>query len=115
MSLTNLFQVSATATSCVHNGWLVLRPPRGTAAKASKRFFLLLPDFVLYSFRGESDSSALTATPVPGFTVMAGQELSDKDASDKDRDKIIKMFHPSTNKVYYFAGASRREVARYRQ
>lgn len=90
----------------------MLRPP-GSKSAATKRFFLLLPDFVLYSFRGEEDESALTATPVPGFTVLTGPALKgDSATSEKDREKVIKMVHPPSKRTYYFAGTSAQEVER---
>ena len=96
----------------VHSGWLVLRPP-GSKSSSTKRFFLLLPDFVLYSFRSEVDPCALTATPVPGFTILTGSQLKgDSGCSEKDRDKVIKMYHPPSKRTYYFAGTSAQDVER---
>jgi len=89
------------------------RPP-GSKSSSTKRFFILLSDFVLYSFRTEVDTSALTATPLPGFTIATGAGLKgDSGCSDKDRDKVIKMFHPSSKRTYYFAGNSPVEVERW--
>ena len=109
----------ANATSIL-NGYLVLRPA-SSRQKTYKRWFALLPDFVLYSFRSDTDSAALTATPVPGYCVMYGNELKgDSSVPDKDRDKIIKMFYGGAGnngqaykKVYYFAGTSSAEMERY--
>ena len=103
------------STPSVHSGWLVLRPP-GSKSVSNKRFFILLSDFVLYSFRSEVDCSALTATPLPGFTVLTGAQLkgdSGSGCSEKDRDKVIKMFHPSSKRTYYFAGTTASDVERY--
>ena len=47
-------------------GFLQLKTHRKTWVK---RWFALHTDFVLYSFKCEADDQALTATPVPGFTV----------------------------------------------
>ena len=103
------------STPSAISGWLVLRPP-GSRSASAKRYFILLPDFVLYSFRSEDDSCALTATPLPGYTVLTGPGLKgDKEGGcqEKDRDKVIKMFHPSSSKrTYYFAGTSPTEVVR---
>ena len=91
---------------------MVLRPP-GSKSSSTKRFFILLSDFVLYSFRSEKDASALTATPVPGFMVLTGSGLKgDSGCSEKDREKVIKMFHPSSKRTYYFAGTAPTEVER---
>jgi len=103
------------STPSVHSGWLVLRPP-GSKSVSNKRFFILLSDFVLYSFRSEVDCSALTATPLPGFTVLTGAQLkgdSGSGCSEKDRDKVIKMFHPSSKRTYYFAGTTASDVERW--
>lgn len=117
-NLSNLIiiitQVPASTPS-VHSGWLVLRPP-GSKSVSNKRYFILLSDFVLYSFRSEVDNSALTATPLPGFTILTGAQLkgdSGSGCSEKDRDKVIKMFHPSSKRTYYFAGTNPSDVERY--
>ena len=95
------------------SGWLVLRPP-GSKSSSTKRYFILLPDFVLYSFRSEAEGHALTATPLPGYTVITGSALKgDSGCSEKDREKVIKMFHPSSKRTYYFAGTNQAEVERY--
>jgi len=107
-----LLEVPASSPS-VHSGWLVLRPP-GSKSSSNKRFFLLLPDFVLYSFRSEVDPCALTATPVPGFSILTGSQLKgDSGCSEKDRDKVIKMYHPPSKRTYYFAGTSAPDVERW--
>lgn len=107
--------VPANSSPAVQSGWLVLRPPGSkSSAQAAKRYFLLLPDFVLYSFRGEEDTCALTATPVPGFTVSTGPQLKgDGGCADKDRDKVIKLAHPASKRTYYFAGTHVSEVERW--
>ena len=96
------------------SGWLVLRPAGSKSSSSNKRYFILLADFVLYSFRTEQEGHALTATPLPGYTVVTGQALKgDSGCSEKDRDKVIKMFHPSSKRTYYFAGTNPAEVERY--
>ena len=96
----------------MHAGWLVLRPP-GSKPATAKRYFVLRPDFVLYSFRTETDGAALTATPIPGFCVSTGAERKgDAHAPEKDRGRIIKLHHPSNKRLYYFAGISEPEVER---
>jgi len=108
-----LLEVSAETPSAVHAGWLVLRPP-GSKPATAKRYFVLRPDFVLYSFRTETDGAALTATPIPGFCVSTGAELKgDAHAPEKDRGRIIKLHHPSNKRLYYFAGISEPEVERW--
>ena len=68
--------MSADSADGVVRGWLVVRQAAGGAkSSGSKRWFVLRPDFVLYSFRGEADTVALTATPVPGLRVASGAEL----------------------------------------
>ena len=110
----------------------------GLVSKPVKRWFALLPDFVLYTFRNETDIQAQTATPMPGYTIVSGPELKgDPTVAEKDRDRVIKMCyapaqHPMANnqgaginslaastsslvcrKAYYFAGTSTGEVERY--
>lgn len=118
------------------SGYLVLKPSSsqssGSARSvAGKLWFALLPDFVLYTYRTENDERALTATPMPGYAVLYGNELrGDGSVMERDRDKIIKMvFLPSTfvgghgglqvggaqngyRKAYYFAGTQPEEVER---
>lgn len=127
--IPTFIQVPATSASIL-SGFLVLKPGAGSSSRATKsvkRWFALLPDFVLYTFRTESDERALTATPLPGYSVLTGTQLKgDASVPDKDRDKIIKMFVPAPvaaateqmiqsqfRKVYYFAGTSVEEVERY--
>ena len=108
-----LLQVPANHPATVHSGWLVLRPT-GSKAATSKRFFLLLPDYVLYSFRSPADTSALTATPLPGSTVLTGPGLKgDSGCAEKDREKVVKVVHGASRRTYYFAGTSASEMERW--
>ena len=70
------------------SGWLVLRPP-GSKSSSNKRYFILLADFVLYSFRSEVEGHALTATPLPGYTVITGQALK----GDSGCDIVVPLCH----------------------
>jgi hypothetical protein len=98
--------VAASHPAAVRSGWLVLRPP-GSKAQSYKRFFLLLPDFVLYSFRSTADLSALTATPLPGSTVLTGPGLKgDNGCTEKDREKVVKLLHGASRRTYYLAATS---------
>lgn len=135
-------QVSASAPSII-SGYLFLLAcqlrPSGllsgdlytsnqTTSKPIKRWFALHRDFVIYTFQSESDSHALTATPVPGYTLLTGEELTgDVVVSEKDRDKTIKMLYspiqscsqaslqstaPECRKAYYFISDSVDETRR---
>ena len=97
----------------------------GGGAAPVKRWFSLHSDFVLYTFKSESDCQAMTATPMPGYTVLTGLELKGESGiAEKDRDKTIKMFYaplmtsqPSSvsaacRKAYFFTGSSVVEVKR---
>ena len=116
------------------SGYLVLKPGSSTGpaynSADAKRWFSLHRDFVLYTFRSEGERHALTATPMPGYTVLQGHELKgDSSVAERDREKIIKMFFQpkqqpvsggavsavsaaQLRKVYYFAGNSVEEVQR---
>ena len=103
----------ASHPSAVHSGWLVIRPP-GSKASSSKRYFLLLPDLVLYSFRSSADTSALTASPLPGCSVPTGVQLKgNSGCSEKDREKVVKLVQGGSRRVYYLAGTSSQEVERW--
>ncbi len=86
---------------------------------SAKRWLLLLPDYVLYTFGSDRDRRALTATPMPGYSVASGTaELSGDDAvAERDREKTIRIALEKANsvfsKLYYFAGNSPEEVQRY--
>lgn len=57
--------MAADAPSVI-SGYLQLKA-RGKSWQ--RRWFALHNDFVLYSFRSHVDHSAVTATPVPGYTI----------------------------------------------
>ncbi len=100
----------------------------GGGAAPVKRWFALHDDFVLYTFASETDSHALTATPMPGYTVLSGPELKgEPGVAERDRERTIKMFYaplmtsPQTSlgamaaacrKAYFFVGSSPVEVKR---
>ena len=99
----------------------------GGGAAPVKRWFSLHSDFVLYTFKSESDCQALTATPMPGYTVLTGPELKGESGiAEKDRDKTIKMFYAplmtsqpcsssvsaACRKAYFFTGTCLAEVKR---
>ena len=93
----SLLQVSSKAAS-VLSGYLLMKTQ---ASKPwTKRWFALHNDFVLYTFKSDTERSAMTATPMPGFTVTEGVDLEDEDPlSAKDRIKAFKIHH--SRKFYY--------------
>ena len=73
-----------------------------------------MPDLVLYSFRSSTDTSALTASPLPGCSVTTGAQLKgDSGCSEKDREKVVKLVQGGSRRVYYLAGTSSQEVERW--
>ncbi|CAL7937322.1 unnamed protein product [Xylocopa violacea] len=98
----SLLQVSANAFSVI-SGYLMLKTQ---ASKPwTRRWFALHVDFVLYTFKSEFENMALTATPMPGFIVTEGIELSEEDPlSSKDRSKALKIHH--SRKIYYLQASS---------
>ena len=129
--MLKLSQIPASCES-IQSGYLMLKSGgSGGGSKPVKRWFALLPDFVLYSFKSAESSEALTATPIPGHTVMGGAELrGDSLVTEKEREKMVKLFyspnqpvsnnnsspHPvpvAARKVYYLAGNSIQEMERY--
>lgn len=105
----SLLQVSASASS-VLSGYLLLKTQ---ASKPwTRRWFALHIDFVLYSFKSETESMAMTATPMPGFMVTDGAILTDEDPlSSKDRIRAFKMHH--SRKCYYLQASSENDKERY--
>lgn len=119
-------------TPCVLSGYLSLKT-RGKTWQ--RRWFALRSDFVLYSYRShQGESRAMTATPVPGFsvTLVSGSSslLADGaspshlqsvvDQSNKnsvsngdggmisERDRSFKMAH--VHKSYQFQATTRQEA-----
>ena len=93
--MLKLSQIPASCES-IQSGYLMLKSGgSGGGSKPVKRWFALLPDFVLYSFKTAESSEALTATPIPGHTVLGGAtELrGDSLVTEKERDKVVKLFY----------------------
>ncbi len=87
-----------------------------------------MPDFVLYTFKSSEDLEALTATPIPGHTVLGGASELKNDSLVTDRDKTLKLFYSpnqfssnnnsspvpvAAKKTYYLVGNSCQEMQRY--
>lgn len=114
----NITKVSAQSPSATMSGMLLVLNPGGREGN-TKRWFELHKDFVLYSFVTPYDLRALTATPLPGYEVVAGSELkSDPLVAEKDRHRVMKLFiQPNVaqcnlQKVYYFASSTQDETER---
>lgn len=100
--IPSLLQVSASAASVI-SGYLMLKTQ--PSKPWTRRWFALHVDFVLYTFKSESENMALTATPMPGFIVTEGIHLPEEDPlSSKDRPKALKMHH--SRKSYYLQTSS---------
>lgn len=93
-----LLEVAAD-TQCVLSGYLQLKTNKSWV----RRWFLLHPDFVLYSYRAHTDQHAMTATPIPGYTIEKGKEFKGENVGDTE--KIFRMHH--TKKYYYFQADSK--------
>ncbi|XP_054000373.1 FYVE, RhoGEF and PH domain-containing protein 4-like [Hylaeus anthracinus] len=105
----SLLQVSASAPSVI-SGYLMLKTQ--PSKPWIRRWFALRVDFVLYTFKSESESMALTATPMPGFFVTEGVTLPDADPlSLKDRPKALKMHH--SRKSYYLQASSQEDKQKW--
>ncbi|XP_034240310.1 FYVE, RhoGEF and PH domain-containing protein 4-like isoform X2 [Thrips palmi] len=99
-----VLEVAAKAP-CVLSGYMQLK----TSKSWVPRWFALHSDFVLYSFRSHTDRQAMTATPVPGFTVSL--VLDNKGEPEPGKEKTFKMFHKK--KTYYFLTNSREDTERW--
>lgn len=98
----SLLQVSASAPS-VFSGYLLLKTQ--ASKHWTRRWFSLHTDFVLYTFKSDSENMAMTATPLPGFIVIEGKELPDEDPlNSKDRVRAFKIHH--SRKGYYLQASS---------
>ncbi|XP_050582417.1 FYVE, RhoGEF and PH domain-containing protein 4-like [Bombus affinis] len=105
----SLLQVSASALSVI-SGYLMLKTQ--PSKSWTRRWFALHADFVLYTFKSESENMALTATPMPGFIVTEGIKLSDEDPlSHKDRPKALKIHH--SRKSYYLQALSNEDKQKW--
>ncbi|XP_076237751.1 FYVE, RhoGEF and PH domain-containing protein 4 [Calliopsis andreniformis] len=105
----SLLQVSANASSVI-SGYLMLKTQ--PSKPWIRRWFALHIDFVLYTFKSESESMALTATPMPGFIITEGSKLFDEDPlSSKDRSKVLKMHH--SRKSYYLQASSQEDKQKW--
>ena len=106
--VASLLQVSASAPS-VLSGYLLLKTQ---ASKPwTRRWFALHVDFVLYTFKSDSENMAMTATPLPGFIVIEGTELPDEDPLNaKDRIRAFKIHH--SRKCYYLQASSQESKER---
>ena len=121
-------QIPANCES-IQSGYLFLKSGgSGGGSKPVKRWFALLADFVLYSFKSAESSEALTATPIPGHTVLGGAELrGDSAVVDKEKDRVVKLFYTpnqfssnnnsspvpiAARKTYYLTGHSSQEMER---
>ncbi|KAJ1525738.1 hypothetical protein ONE63_008946 [Megalurothrips usitatus] len=93
------------SSACVFSGYMHLK----TSKSWVSRWFALHSDFVLYSFRSHTDTRAMTATPVPGFTVSL--VLDNKGEPEAGKEKIFKMFHK--RKTYFFQTNGREETVRW--
>ncbi|CAL4209039.1 unnamed protein product, partial [Meganyctiphanes norvegica] len=104
-----VLDVSAQAAGAVVQGFLQLKTHQKASSKVwVRRWFALHPDFVLYSFKSDEDEQALTATPVPGFTVAHLQGCrNESGVSEKEKDRTFKLHH--IKKHYIFLAASREE------
>ncbi|XP_037092674.1 FYVE, RhoGEF and PH domain-containing protein 3-like [Pollicipes pollicipes] len=91
------------------SGYLQLRSRKAW----SRRWFCLREDFVLYSYQAEEALRALTATPVPGFTVTWGGASSKAEpgVADKDRERTLKLTH--VRKSYLFLGEGKEDIGRW--
>ncbi|KAK3929895.1 FYVE, RhoGEF and PH domain-containing protein 4 [Frankliniella fusca] len=99
-----VLEVPANAP-CVLSGYMQLK----TSKSWVSRWFALHSDFVLYSFRSHSDKRAMTATPVPGFTVSL--VLDNKGEPESGKEKIFKMYHK--RKTYFFQTSAREDTLRW--
>lgn len=98
----SLLQVSASAPA-VYSGYLLLKTQ--ASKHWTRRWFALHTDFVLYTFKTDSENMAMTATPLPGFIVIEGKELPDEDPLNaKDRIRAFKIHH--SRKSYYLQASS---------
>lgn len=102
------FRQVPASTESLLSGYLQLRSRKSWF----RRWFCLRADFVLYSYQSEQSARALTATPVPGFTVQWGGAAgrAEHGVAEKDRERSLKLFH--AKKSYVFLGETKDDVAR---
>lgn len=71
-------------------------------SQMNERFFLLLPDFVLYIYQSQSDASAIRAIPLPGYSLALQEQL-----------QTLKLYCQSLNKVFFFKANSEKDFQRF--
>uniref|UniRef100_A0A6A7FWS7 FYVE, RhoGEF and PH domain-containing protein 4 n=2 Tax=Hirondellea gigas TaxID=1518452 RepID=A0A6A7FWS7_9CRUS len=105
-----VLEVSADASGASMQGELQLKTQRKSW---QSRWFTLHADFVLYSFKTSTDHTALTATPLPGYTVTSLQSGKGDGGSvcEKDRDKAFKLHY--SKKQYVFLAPCKEECNRW--
>ncbi|KAF2357676.1 Pleckstrin domain [Trinorchestia longiramus] len=101
--------LEVSAQGAVLKGPLLLRttPRKGW----QERFFALHCDFVLYSFSSSEDTTAVTATPLPGYTITQLAGARGDGVSDKERDRAFKLHY--SKKQYFFLAPSKEDCYKW--
>ena len=68
----------------------------------NEKFFLLLPDFVLYVYQNSEDPSAIRAIPLPGYSLDVHEQI-----------QTFKLYCQSLNKEFFFKANSDKDFQRF--
>lgn len=89
-----LVEVQANDASCKQSGFMY----RLSAKKSWKRFWFVIKEMVLYTYRASEDVAALESLPLPGFKVATSKEA----IKGYPAALIIELSHPGQSTIYFF-------------
>ncbi|XP_041349454.1 FYVE, RhoGEF and PH domain-containing protein 1-like [Gigantopelta aegis] len=98
-----ILQVEAE-DAAVLSGYLSMSPDKGRTWM--KRWFSVHEDFVMYSFKGNKDKSALSSLPLPGYIAEKAS------AKDTDKSYVFKLKHKDKT-VFLFQTDNEKHMKRW--
>lgn len=71
---------------------------RLSAKKSWKRFWFVIKEMVLYTYKASEDVAALESLPLPGYKVATSKEP----IKGYPAGLIIELSHPGRSTIYFF-------------
>lgn len=100
-----LCEVSASDPDCLISGWL----QRYTEKKTWKRYWCVIKNMVLYSFKASEDVRAVQTLPLPGYNVSIAEEC----IKGHEAELTIKLYHESTKSTIFFYAENEQDLKRW--